>query len=95
MEPPPELRKKLDLTQDQMCALVGNAYGRVDAPLLFYKDFSNRLFKLQFTRHPLAPRILMLELFKAGQRTLHGIIGSYVDDGICGGDRDFYKQRSH
>jgi hypothetical protein len=34
----------------------------------------------------------MLESFKAGQRTLHGIIGSHVDDGICGGDQYFYKQ---
>jgi hypothetical protein len=92
MEPPVELRKKLDLTQDQVCALVGNAYGRVDAPLLFYKEFSNQLYKLQFTRHPLEPCVFMLESFKAGQRTLHGIIGSHVDDGICGGDQYFYKQ---
>ena len=34
----------------------------------------------------------MLESYKAGQRTLHGIIGSHVDDGICGGDQYFYKQ---
>ena len=92
MEPPAELRKKLDLTQDQVCALVGNAYGRVDAPLLFYKEFSSQLYKLNFVRHPLEPCIFMLESYKAGQRTLHGIIGSHVDDGICGGDRYFYQQ---
>ena len=31
MEPPVELRRKLGLSSDQVCALVGNAYGRVDA----------------------------------------------------------------
>ena len=43
MEPPPELRQKLGLTADQVCALVGNAYGRVDAPLLFYKELQSNL----------------------------------------------------
>ena len=92
MEPPPELRKKLNLSQDQVCSLVGNAYGRVDAPLLFYKELSKQLQTLHFTRHPLEPCIYILESVKDNHRTLHGIIGTHVDDGICGGDSYFYNQ---
>ena len=92
MEPPPELRKKLDLSKDQVCFLVGHAYGRVDAPLLFYKEFSNQLFKWKFKRHPLEPCIFLLESVKDGHGTLHGIIGSFADDGICGGGKYFDAQ---
>ena len=92
MEPPPELRQKLGLTAEQVCALVGNAYGRVDAPLLFYKELSKQLDKLHFTKHPLEPCIYLLETTQGNQRTLHGIIGTHVDDGVCGGDSYFYNQ---
>eukprot|EP00435_Cladocopium_sp_Y103_P040825 s2199_g11.t1 len=92
MEPPAELRKKLNMSQEQVCALVGNAYGRVDAPLLFYKEFSKQLEKLHFRRHPLEPCVYMLETMEAGKRRLHGIIGTHVDDGICGGDEFFHLQ---
>jgi hypothetical protein len=92
MEPPIELRKKLNLTNDQVCSLVGNAYGSVDAPLLFYKEFSKQLQKLQFKRHPLEPCVFILETIKDGSRILHGIIGTHVDDGICGGDKFFHQQ---
>ncbi|CAE7356819.1 RE2, partial [Symbiodinium necroappetens] len=46
MEPPKELRKALSLRDDEVCELLGNAYGRVDAPLLFYKELSKQLFSL-------------------------------------------------
>ena len=39
MEPPPELRSALNMGENEVCLLEGNAYGRVDAPLLFYKEF--------------------------------------------------------
>ena len=92
MEPPPELRQKLGLTAEQVCALVGNAYGRVDAPLLFYKELSKQLDKLHFTKHPLEPCIYLLETTQGNRRTLHGIIGTHVADGVCGGDSYFYNQ---
>lgn len=38
MEPPPELRKKLKLQSNEVCELVGNAYGRVDAPCCFTRN---------------------------------------------------------
>jgi len=75
MEPPIELRKKLNLTTDQVCSLVGNAYGRVDAPLLFYQELTRQLKKLGFEIHPLEPCIFQLVSYNDNQRVLHGVIG--------------------
>ena len=92
MEPPPELRKKLQLQDNQVCQLVGNAYGRVDAPLLFFKELRKRLQELQFKVHPLEPCVYYLESNQNGQRKIHGVLGTHVDDGLCGGDSWFHKQ---
>ena len=35
---------------------------------------------------------LFWKLSRGGSRTLHGVIGTHVDDGICGGDKFFHKQ---
>ena len=92
MEPPIELRKKLQLDDDQVCKLVGNAYGRVDAPLLFFKEFGKQLKELGFKVHPLEPCIHFLESIQNGRRFIHGILGTHVDDGLCGGDDWFHEQ---
>lgn len=88
MDPPKELRKALNLKDDEVCELLGNAYGRVDAPLLFYKELSKQLLKLGFVRHPLEPCVFMLYT----QDHLHGILGMHVDDGVCGGDKLFLQK---
>ena len=88
MEPPPELRKMLKLRDDEVCHLVGNAYGRVDAPLLFYKELCKQLRQLGFEPHPLEPCVFVL---KTGSR-LRGILGVHVDDGVCGGDTYFLQK---
>ena len=85
MDPPKELRKALGLKDDEVCQLLGNAYGRVDAPLLFYKELCLQLEGLGFTRHPLEPCVFMLY---TGSK-LHGILGMHVDDGVYGGDKVF------
>ena len=92
MEPPKELREKLQLSDQQVCALVGNAYGRVDAPLLFYKELSRHLHELNFRTHPLEPCIFILESGIGQDRILHGVLGTHVDDGVGGGDSYFHKQ---
>ena len=92
MEPPIELRKKLSLSDDQVCALVGNACGRVDAPLLFYKELTKQLQKLGFRTHPLEPCVFLLESSHGTHRKIHGILGTHVDDGVCGGDEFFHQQ---
>ena len=92
MQPPKELRQKMNITDQQVCALVGNAYGRVDAPLLFYKELTKDLHELNFRTHPLEPCIFILESGVGEKRILHGLVGTHVDDGIGGGDSYFHKQ---
>ena len=72
--------------------LVGNACGRVDAPLLFYKELTKHLHELNFRTHPLEPCIFILESGVGEKRILHGILGTHVDDGIGAGDAYFHKQ---
>ena len=88
MDPPKELRQALGMTDDQVCLLLGNAYGRVDAPLLFYKELSKQLLALGFSRHPLEPCVWML--YTEGK--LRWIVGIHVDDGVCGGDAVFRQK---
>ena len=92
MEPPEELRRLLKLTPDQVCALVGNAYGRVDAPLLFYRELNRQLVRLGFKVHPLDPCVYYLETNSQDSRTLHGLVGTHVDDGLGGGDQLFHQK---
>ena len=82
MEPPPELRKLLKLREDELCQLVGNAYGR------FYKELCKQLRLLGFVPHPLEPCVFLL---KTGHQ-LRGILGVHVDDGVCGGDEYFHQK---
>ena len=96
MEPPSELRQKLGMSNDQVCEPVGNAYGRVDAPLLFFKELCKHLKLLGFTPHPLDPCMFVLKSKKThdheiDKEILHGVIGMHVDDGIGGGDAVFRK----
>ena len=92
MEPPKELRQGLQLEDNQVCSLIGNAYGRVDAPLLFYKELTQQLQRLGFKPHPLEPCIHYLETQVSGKRILHGVLGTHVDDGVCGGDSIFHQK---
>ncbi|CAE7621320.1 RE1 [Symbiodinium sp. CCMP2592] len=88
MDPPKELREALQLKDNEVCQLLGNAYGRVDAPLLFYKELSKQLLELGFVRHPLEPCVFLLYTGSV----LNGILGVHVDDGVCGGDAVFSQK---
>ena len=88
MEPPKELRKPLGLRDDEVCQLLGNAYGRVDAPLLFKKELCGQLQRLGFVKHPLEPCVFLL--YKDSR--LRGILGMRVDDGVHGGDAYFMQK---
>ena len=87
MDPLKELHKALGLKDDEVDQLLGNAYGRVDAPLLFYKELSKQLDRVGFVRHPLEPCVLMPY---SGSK-LNCIFGMHVDDGVYGGDRVFQE----
>jgi hypothetical protein len=82
----------MQLPDDQVCALIGNAYVSVDAPFLFCKELSSQLRTLGFKMHPLEPCVYYLESWKNGQTILHGARGTHVDDGICGGDSWFHSR---
>ena len=60
MEPVSELKSLLKMTDDEVLMLDGNADGRVDAPLLFYKEFRRQLEKIGFEAHPLDNCLFML-----------------------------------
>ena len=83
MEAPAELKELLGMTSNQVCLLKGNAYGRVDAPLLFYKEFRKRLEQVGFEAHPLDNCLFLLRNSQNPQK-LDGILGTHVDDGIGG-----------
>ena len=88
MEPVPELQKLLKMTSDEVLLLEGNAYGRVDAPLLFYKEFRRQLEKVGFEAHPLDNCLFLLRN-KTNPEVLDGILGTHVDDGIGGGNHHY------
>ena len=90
MEAPPELRSLMGIGKDHVCLLQGNAYGRVDAPLLFYREFKKRLEHVGFETHPLDNCLFLLRNPKDPKR-LDGILGTHVDDGIGGGNENFER----
>ena len=87
---PRELKEISGMGPDQVCLLKGNAYGRVDAPLLFYKEFRKRLEDVGLTAHPLDSCLFLLRN-KNSPNQLDGILGTHVDDGIGGGNVHFEK----
>ena len=88
MEPPKELRELLGMEKHQICLLEGNAYGRVDAPLLFYREFRKCLEEVGSTAHPLDNCLYLLRDPK-DPKILNGIVGTHVDDGLGAGNHKF------
>ena len=70
MEAPAKLKALLKMDNSQVCLLQGNAYGRVDAPLLFYREFRQRL-----EAHPLDNCLFLLRN-PENRSQLHGILGT-------------------
>ena len=90
MEPPKELRELLGMTNEQVCLLEGNAYGRVDTPLLFYREFRKCLEAVGFTAHPLDNCLYLLR-DPHNPSILNGIVGTHVDDGLGAGNEEFSR----
>ena len=90
MEAPAEMRDLMGMSKDQVCLLQGNAYGRVDAPLLFYREFRKRLENIGFQVHPLDNCLFLFRNTK-NPNQLDGILGTHVDDGIGGGNTNFER----
>jgi hypothetical protein len=92
MEAPRQLRDLMGMGPENVCLLKGNAYGRVDAPLLFYKEFRKSLENAGFRAHPLDSCLFLLRNKNYPQQ-LDGILGTHVDDGISGGNKNYCKKR--
>ena len=89
LEPPPELRTKMKLADHEIVQLLEGAYGRVDAPLLWFREFQKGLLELQFTQSPFDPCLFTLQ-DKKGKTC--GLIGIHVDDGLCCGTPEFHAK---
>ena len=90
--PPPELKEALEMGPHDQCALDGGAYGRIDAPYLWYCEFRDELLRQGCTQCPLDPCVFGLYSKidnHDGKPVFHGCLGIHVDDGIAGGDAVF------
>ena len=91
IQAPGEIREALGMGPQDDCELKGGAYGRIDAPYLWYQELRKALLDLNFQQCPLDPCLFSLSSRDTtGQSRSHGVIGIHVDDGICGGDSVFH-----
>ena len=91
IQAPPELQEALNMGPQDDCGLDGGAYGRIDAPYLWYQEFRKELLGLGFQQSPFDPCVSVLsERNENGLIHHNGILGIHVDDGICGGDSRFH-----
>eukprot|EP00435_Cladocopium_sp_Y103_P009141 s696_g2.t1 len=89
---PPELKDKLGIKGDDQCALTGGAYGRIDAPYLWYKALRSTLESLGFVACPLDGCLFSLVTpDQQGRPQVKGVLGVHVDDGLGGEDQYFHQ----
>eukprot|EP00435_Cladocopium_sp_Y103_P000139 s3655_g1.t1 len=90
LHPTPEIREALEMGPEDQCSLQGGAYGRVDAPYLWFCEIRDELCNQGCKQHPLDPCV-----FTYGETDQHGVytpcgsLGLHVDDGIGGGNKAF------
>ena len=61
VEPTPELREKMHLKSNEVLQLLKGAYGRVDAPYLWFMELKRGLEELGFQQAPFDPCAFVLE----------------------------------
>ena len=88
VEPTPELREKMHLKSNEVLQLLKGAYGRVDAPYLWFMELKRGLEELGFQQAPFDPCAFVLE----HQGKTQGVIGIHVDDGLCCGTPLFHEK---
>eukprot|EP00435_Cladocopium_sp_Y103_P027437 s224_g6.t1 len=87
---PPEIQQALQMKEGDQCSLEGGAYGRVDAPFLWYQSFRATLESLGFVVCPCDGCLFSLVTRgKHGEPQVRGVLGVHVDDGIGAGDSYF------
>ena len=90
IEPTAELRERLKLQPNEVLQLLKGAYGRVDAPYLWFMELKRGLESLGFTASPFDPCTFVLVNPKTG--TTEGVVGVHVDDGLCCGSKLFQEK---
>ena len=92
LHPTPELAESLGMGEEDQCQLVGGAYGRVDAPYLWFCKFRDTMLQEGYHQCPMDPCVFTLtSKEKDGKVRVRGSLGVHVDDGIGGGDNVFMK----
>eukprot|EP00435_Cladocopium_sp_Y103_P052633 s419_g16.t1 len=92
IHPPEEVRTGLGMKEGEQCALDGGAYGRIDAPYLWYQAFKATLESLGFVACPLDGCLFsLITPDKSGKPIVRGVLGIHVDDGIGGGDQYYHE----
>eukprot|EP00439_Symbiodinium_sp_Y106_P003663 s9931_g1.t1 len=90
IHPPEELRQALRMKPSDQCLLEGGAYGRIDAPFLWFQTFKETLEELGFIQSPFdACTFSLVTPGPNDKPVVHGVLGIHVDDGIGGGDEYF------
>ena len=89
---PVEIQKALQMRPGDQCSLNGGAYGRVDAPYLWYQSLRKTLEDIGFIACPLDGCLFsLISPGPNGSVKVHGVLGVHVDDGIGGGDTKFAR----
>ena len=87
---PEEIRQALDMKPGDQCQLMDGAYGRIDAPFLWFQTLKGTLENLGFVQSPFdACTFSLITQDAHGKPKVHGVLGIHVDDGLGGGDEYF------
>ena len=88
MLPPPEMQEMMQLKPQEVVRLVKGAYGRVDAPYLWFIELKKQLESLGMVSSPFDPCLFILPN-SSNPHQIDGLIGIHVDDGLCAGNSRF------
>eukprot|EP00435_Cladocopium_sp_Y103_P063516 s1136_g25.t1 len=90
IEPPTEMREHMRLKRQEVLKLLKGAYGRVDAPYLWFMELKAGLEQLGFIPSPFDPCAFILP--NPVTQATEGILGVHVDDGLCCGSKYFAQK---
>eukprot|EP00435_Cladocopium_sp_Y103_P040013 s2586_g10.t2 len=90
LEPPQEMRDRMKLKPQEILQLLKGAYGRVDAPYLWFQELKAGLEKVGFVSSPFDPCAFLLP--HPVTKKTEGLLGVHVDDGLCCGSAYFQEK---
>eukprot|EP00435_Cladocopium_sp_Y103_P016757 s3691_g4.t1 len=73
----------------QLVEVLGNVYGQNDAPSSWYKVFDQEVLRAGFCRSKFDSCLYFL---RNAEGKLCGLLGAHVDDTVCGGQGEEFKQ---